>query len=350
MSVLHGGPIILPVPKSIRDYEEQQRQKVKKDLAGLEKAGVDVSQIPNEEIEEGDGIVMKSYRTYYNYIDILSKGGRNEKIDQLEDLRLRINAWRMDMASRFRISPGDAMPDHLLFNVAYTASSMKQHMIPNALVAIGVRSAGIDDLVRAINEWIDEHVDGPVSLHNSGDKSHSSMIIPDQVFSPESAWEHFVYKPVKKTGKAAWESSYERFTTGEPIQAIAMNPSNGRPIQVATVMGHIFDGLLSGRPVNLKALATVVSPPNKIEWEEFTKLEAETGMDVTGDPKTSGKNGASFSMSEFITPLVGDVIMGKDYADRTQEEKDMLSKHYEKLKWYMVLRRIGFTPTFKEGA
>lgn len=349
MGVLWSGPIMLPVPKSIREYEERQRQKVKNDLAELEKAGADVSQIPSEEIEEGDGIVMKSYRTYYNYIDLLTKGGRHEKIDQLEDLRLRIDAWRMDMASRFRIAPGDAMPDHLLLNVAYTASSMKQHLVPEALVAIGVRSAGIHDLVRAINEWIDEHVDTPSSLHNSCGEAHCSMIIPDQIFLPENAWEHFVYKPVKKTGKAAWESSYERFIAGEPIQAIAMNPSNGRPIQVATVMGHVFDGLLSGRPVNLKALATVVSPPNKIEWEAFTKIEAETGMNVTGDPKVSGKNGASFSMNEFITPLVGEEIMMKDYADRTQEEKDMLTKHYEKLKWYMVLRRIEFTPTFQES-
>jgi hypothetical protein len=348
MSVLRSGPIVLPVPSSIREYEERQRRKVENDLEELEKAGVDVSQIPREEIEEGDGIVMKSYRTYYNYIDLLMKSGRNEKIDQLEDLRLRIDAWRMDMASRFRIAPGDAMPDHLLLNVAYTASSMKQHMVPEALVAIGVRSAGIHDLVRAINEWIDEHTDAPIELNYSCDDSSYPMIIPEQAFSPKSAWEYFIYKPVKKTGKAAWESSYDRFTAGEPIQAIAMNPSNGRPIQVATVMGHIFDGLLSGRPVNLKSLAKVVSPPNKIEWEIFTKLEAETGMDVTGDPNISGKNGESFSMSEFITPMVGEATMIKEYADRTQEEKDMLAKHYEKLKWYMVLRRIGFTPIFRE--
>ena len=53
-------------------------------------------------------------------------------------------------------------------------------------------------------------------------------------------------------------------------------------------------------------------------------------------------------MSEFITPMVGEATMIKEYADRTQEEKDMLAKHYEKLKWYMVLRRIGFTPIFRE--
>lgn len=335
---------MLPVPQSIREYEEAHRKKVMDDLDRLVEAGVDVTQIPNHEIQEGDGVIMKSFRTYFNYIDLLRKGERKDKIDQLEDLRLRIDAWRMDMASEYRISPSDAMPDHLLLNVAYTASSMKTHIVSEALLSIGVRSAGADALVSAINDWIDEHV-GP-QFQSQLVNGTCDMILPDGLFTPEKAWEYFVYKPVKKTGGAAWESSYNRFNSGEHVQSIAMNPENGRPIQVATVLGHIFDGLLSGRSVNLKQLGAVIPPPQKSEWDEFLNLEAESGINVTADPKTSGKNGQSFSMNDFLAPMLGISVFSKEYSDRTPEEKEMLSKYYNLLRWYLTLRRIGYRPTF----
>ena len=112
-SVLQTGPIVLPVPSSVRDYEKEQHEKLQKSLNELKKAGADVDQIPKHELEEGDGTVFKALRTWYNYLDLLQRTERTDRIDQLEDLRLRIDAWRMDVAVNYRIAPADAMPDHL---------------------------------------------------------------------------------------------------------------------------------------------------------------------------------------------------------------------------------------------
>jgi len=74
---------------------------------------------------------------------------------------------------------------------------------------------------------------------------------------------------------AAWESSYNQFFNGEHPAIIAMNPENGRPIQVATVQNHIMSALLSGKPVNLKKLAEFGDciPPNQSEWEQLYTIE-----------------------------------------------------------------------------
>jgi len=111
-------PIILPVLESIREYEKEQKRKMTESLLALQNAGIDTAQIPQEEIEEGDGIIIRSFRTWHNYIELLRKNQNDtndnlNRIDQLEDLRLRIDAWRMDNAGKLRISPSDALPDHL---------------------------------------------------------------------------------------------------------------------------------------------------------------------------------------------------------------------------------------------
>lgn len=110
---VNSGPIMLPVPASVREYERAEEAKIQKSLEDLKKVGADIEQIPKHEIEEGDGKVFKALRTWYNYLDLLQRNERTERIDALEDLRLRIDAWRMDVADKYRIAPADALPDHL---------------------------------------------------------------------------------------------------------------------------------------------------------------------------------------------------------------------------------------------
>ena len=112
-NVLTTGEIVLPVPSSIREFEKEQNAKIEKALQALKDVGADVDQIPKHEREEGDGVVFKALRTWYNYLDLLQRNERQDRLDQLEDLRLRIDAWRMDVAAEYRIAPSDAMPDHL---------------------------------------------------------------------------------------------------------------------------------------------------------------------------------------------------------------------------------------------
>jgi len=235
-----------------------------------------------------------------------------------------------------------------LLKVAYTAASLKTgQMEKEALLAAGVRSGGIDNLVDTINGWISENTSKPsIYQQETGNQSSCAMTLPDEAFTPTEPWEHFVYKPQKKTGLASWESSYDRFTAGEHPQTIAMSPISGRPVQVNTVIGHIFEGMLSGRPVNLKRLSTLSTPPTKSEWDELSGMEAETGINVNGDPKTSGSNGEAVRMTDFLAPVMGEEFMSKEFSERNAKERAKFGRWCELFKWYTSLRRIGYSPTF----
>jgi hypothetical protein len=241
-------------------------------------------------------------------------------------------------------------------SVAYAAASIKGgKMEKQSLLSVGVRLNGIDDLVQTINEWIEEtHSTTTSTTHEKTNPSQNQttnhcppmMILPDTAFQPTKAWDFATYKPNKKTGLAAWESSYNRFSRGEHPQTIAMSPENGRPIQVNTVIGHIMDALLCGRPVNLKYLSTIFPTPNQSEWDQLLQLEVETGINVTGNPKTCGKNGETLRITDFLEPIMGEAFTQKDAKERTDEERTRFETWCRHYKWFSTLRRVGFTPTF----
>ena len=49
------GEIVLPVPTSVRELENVEAEKRRQALADLESKGVDLEQIPREEIHSGEG-------------------------------------------------------------------------------------------------------------------------------------------------------------------------------------------------------------------------------------------------------------------------------------------------------
>jgi hypothetical protein len=153
-----------------------------------------------------------------------------------------------------------------------------------------------------------------------------------------------VYKPNKKTGKATWEVSYDRFVNGEHPQTIAMTQTSGKPIQVATVVGHLLQALEQGRPLDLHRLSTSDTPPTKSEWEELVGCSVETGLDVKGDPATCGVDSGRFAMKDFLVPILGNALVAKEFKERTPEESALFGKWYNALKWYMTLNRISYSP------
>ena len=340
-------PIMLPVPQSVRDIETELEEKRQKTLDLLQTSGVDVTLIPDKEVELGDGDVIRAFTKWHSYLDGLVKTNKHDRIQQLEDLRLRIDAWRLDTASKYRVAPATVLAEHVVVLIAYTVASMRpgQKMEKEALVGAGVRSREVDSLVNSLHEWVDEVQ--PASDAASRATAASMIVFDDAPFTPAKAWEYSSYKPKKTTGMATWESSHKRFLAGEHPQAIAMSPENGRPVQVATVIGHILQGLELGHPVPLKKLAAVLPAPTEEEWNELARAEQLSSMSVVGDPETSGVDGGKFSMTEFLRPVMGDAFVDAPYSMRSSHEKAKFGKLCEALRWYSALKRVGFEPTFK---
>lgn len=311
------------MPPSIRQVEAEEEEKRQAILASLQQAGVDLTKIPKQEINDGQGDAIKAHQKWLSHLSTLEKAGRTDRFEELKDLRRQIEFWRYHTAEKLRMAPASVMSDHLLVKVAYASASSPTPVVAEALEAAGVRSAGLNHLVEILgNWWSDTNSKSDISTSRSnsktiiakpGDAQSSRMTFPKKdggyVFHPEKSWQFAVYKPNKKTGLASWESSVIRFTNGEHPQAIAMNPENGRPIQVNTVIGHILTGLTFGRPIHLERLSNVVEPPSRLEWSRLREAESAGNFDVVGN--------ASVSMTEFLRPIMGDEFVDQPRENRT---------------------------------
>ena len=114
--LLNTTKIMLPVPESIRDYEEEQKKKMAAKLVELQQEGIDVKQIPEEELQAGDGIVLRAMQTWLKHLNIIERRGdgtNKERLVELKALRNLVENWRMSVAAQCRIGPVDVMPDHL---------------------------------------------------------------------------------------------------------------------------------------------------------------------------------------------------------------------------------------------
>jgi hypothetical protein len=282
----------------------------------------------------------------------MRKNGKEDRALQLETLLQAIETWRAEAAIKHRMAPSSVLAEHLLLKIAYAAATMTSglKLSESDLVVAGVRTREIASLCQVLSGWVDRH-QSSFSYKSSSNGEVNNAVMKVMNFEHGKvvqgrAWDYAVYKPVKKTGLASWESSYNRFTAGESPQTIAISPANGRPIQVKTVCAHIMTALLYGKGVDLHRLAQLLPPPSSDEWEQMQTAELSSGVDVCGDPVSSGVGGGKLAKGDLLKPILGDTTVDTPFNERSEDEKDKLTFWYDRLEWYMTLRRIGFVPTF----
>lgn len=347
-----SASVVLPVPDYLREVERKEEEKRQRVLAKLQEHGITKESLPPEEVETGDGEVVRSYSKWYNYLDNIKKSGRDERHEQLQQLMARIEEWRSQAAIRLSTAPASIMAEHIMVAVAYITATLPpgRKVDAESLEAAGVRSNGINQLVERLGSWVDEFQPStPSAANESSPHAAQTMVLDSSSLLNITAWKYAVYKPNKKTGVAVWESSYIRFAErGESPETIAMSPENGRkPIQVKTVIGHLLDAILHGRKVDATRLVQYIQPPSQADWNRLVNAEAASEMDAAGDPD-SQPNGDKFSMIAFLRPIVGDELADKHFADRTEEEKELFGYWFDKLKWYLAFRRVGYEPNFSD--
>jgi len=350
-----NDPIMLPVPDSLREVERQEKARKEMVLKRLEDMGISRDKLPSEELEMGDGEVIRAYSKWNNYMALQEKLGREDRCAQLEELFSLIQEWRSDAAVRNTMAPATVLAEHLMFSVTYAVATYPPgvKVEKSDLIAAGARTRELDSLVEILNSWINRYcIAQPSSNIESGSAQQTQLENPPMKFRKGIVqgrkWDFAVYKPQKKTGKATWESSYERFLKGESAQAIAMSPANGRPIQVLTVVGHIQDAFMLGRPVDLLRLASFTQLPSKSEWAQLEQAEESTGMNAAGDPSCSGAGNGRFALTDFLRPIMGDDFINSPREERLEQDKAKFGNWCNFLKWYLFLKRTGIKPNFGE--
>jgi hypothetical protein len=240
------------------------------------------------------------------------------------------------------------LAEHLVVSIAYVTATSKVAIDETTLATIGVRVKERSLLAAQLAVWHGTNrpqsslVTTSLSSNNQASPSGSAPMVLGEI-RPSKPWQFAVYKKIKKTGLAAWEASYTRFVNGESPQAIAMSQPSGKPIQAATVVGHIMDAITHGRGIaDASMLGQFCTPPTRGQWEQLQEAEAVTKIDVRdSDP-------ADFTMTELLRPVVGDALVDTPFVQRSDEQKAQLIQWYDALKWYMALRRSGSAPVFAD--
>ena len=63
--------IVLPVTPTIREMECKEEEKQQHTLQQLDRASIKTDQLPKEEVESGDGEVIRAFSKWYGYLETL---------------------------------------------------------------------------------------------------------------------------------------------------------------------------------------------------------------------------------------------------------------------------------------
>ena len=320
--------LILPTPETVMNAERELKDKLDAIKKKLFDGGVDTSQIPAHELERGSGEIIDAELAWMNKLAYYRSTGNERRADALLALLKKIEAWRDERAVALGMAPAAVLKSFLCKKIAYVLPRSVE-----ALRAVGVRVTGVEELSKVINDAAEEFLPPPASVNASGNELRFGTI------TPREPWAFAVYKP-RKAPKAAgggmlkpnWELSYDRFTAGEHIEAIALTQPNDKAIQPATVFGHLMEALQHGKTVDLDRAFASLQPEHRLTTEDcqrFAERQASLGFDVRTSPEYAAK--------DFAQGLVPDIPS----ADKPPEVRALEAAVYGKIRTWVALRRCG---------
>ena len=355
--------LMLPVPDSVRrdDKVEQEkaastRLEVSKALQKLKAAGIDVSMVPEAELEPGADKtpVTSAILHWTRTLDDWKARGQVARAEAHEALYRQLMQWRTAEAARLRMAPASVLADHLVMKICHTKPTESE-----SLLALGARitAQGANALIELIQRWRTAHADvaggasqGPAASQGGASAAGASqggapMQLPPETYTPAAPWKLAVPPAGKKP--PVWDASWRRFQQGqkESIEQIALTQVSGKAILPSTVSGHLLTALVQGRPVDLARLAQQVTaqglaPPSEDEWDRLESAEAASGIDVVTTLKL-----VKTDMCKVFLPAAE-----KEWAERDDAEKAEVSYWYAKLDWYTAFRKVGLVPSFAGAA
>jgi RecQ family ATP-dependent DNA helicase len=335
----------LQVPDALLKSEKETKEKMDAMKRELESSGVDISSIPEEDLLLGaESDIVSAELQWLRQIKYYRSSGNDAKADAHVELLNRIEAWRHERARALGLAPTNVLSAHLCKKICYSKPRTVE-----ALQAVGVRVSGVEALSMLINQSLLElpllnnvtAAPSAMTTTTTSTQKHQQQPIELGCVTPISAWRHATYKPKKGTGGTMippnWELSYNRFQKGEHVEAIAMSQANGKAIQSATVLGHLFEALTQGKPLDFSRAIS--------SFPEFTdNLLTQSDCDALEQASCTQNINVVETTSLFSKDLVKGLVahdVDKPHNEKTFVEKSSESRWYAKIRLWIPLKRCG---------
>eukprot|EP00928_Gymnodinium_smaydae_P030738 TRINITY_DN22775_c0_g1_i1.p1 TRINITY_DN22775_c0_g1~~TRINITY_DN22775_c0_g1_i1.p1 ORF type:complete len:942 (+),score=219.95 TRINITY_DN22775_c0_g1_i1:70-2826(+) len=344
-----AGTVKLPAPQALLEQERLRAQKAKALREEVAQAGVDVSQLPAEELEAGDGPTLRMATAWTRMLKhYRSKESTTARADALEKMLEAIHAWRSKVALELKLSPHHVLSDHIARGVAYNRPRSLESLIQcgvrvkaeELLALVTEHAASVDPSAgaEAGSETAAAAADGGKT--GAGEGEGEILALPEGDFCGKK-WEHAVYKCGAKGKPPSWELSYKRFQSGEHPEAIAMKQET-KPIQTATVVGHLLEALLQGRPVNLRRALDAKELPSRQTWEKLEKACAVGGVNIQAPP-------SEFKMKDISRVLLGDKV-DREFSEKSDADKEEEKIWSNYIRLFRTLKCVDFPVAFESAA
>lgn len=339
-----AAAVTLPVPPALRQQEEEEHRRAAARTQEIAKAGFDPRGIPKREMDEDGGPML----WYIRKLSLWRESGKEhlqQQAEKHEELRKRILAWRAEKAQQLRMAPADVLAEHVTVSITYVKPTTLE-----ALRSVGVRIVGAEELAALVASATQElfpkgRADEDNAINSPGKgaaKRSAPMRLPQGPWAPSAKWSGAIYKPGARGAKPPWEVSYERFSCGESLQAIAMQQPSKKPIQASTVCGHVLQALTHGRPVDLARLLVQAdkSPPTDAEWTRMEEAAAERALNVDAE---------DFKAKDVLCGILGTEKVNREPSEKPAADKEQEAHWYDRIRLWEVLKRVRFPVVFGEA-
>jgi hypothetical protein len=281
-------------------------------------------------VDRGEGPTLSAHLRWAKRLSDYRKQGKAERADKLEELLERIRRWRDGVAEGLQVAPGALLSEKVLLDLAYTQPTSAE-----ALRSIGLRLAGAEELAQLIQDAVDEldgRSDSDQPQEGQRDEAAAAMVLPAGLCT-FPRWKKAVCRPGEDGVLPNWEVRYNRWASGEHLQAIAMNGgSKGEALMIRSVLTDIFKAIAISKPVDLARLAreSDIFPPTEEEWSRIEAAASASGQNVDAD--------------EYRSSSVMHHILNDGHHQKSERDA-----WYLRIGWWEVLKRVRCPISFDGG-
>lgn len=123
-----------------------------------------------------------------------------------------------------------------------------------------------------------------------------------------------------------------------------MKQENGKAIQSSTVVGHLTEALMHGKPLDMSRFVDFVPTLTQAQWDRIGACAAQLAP-----PPNDICISTDFKQKDLLRVIIGAKV-DKEFAEKTESDQAEEKFWYDRIRLVRMLRCIGFAPTFGPAA